>query len=314
MFEASAHLDKLFRATTAEGTAGASGALSTGTGGALLPRPLEQVVLISRDRVAKMRKLASSFTMTAQTHTIPTAAAMTGYMTLEGGTTTQGEPTVASVQLTARKGQVMAILTEEMLDDAAINVVNMYATRAGLALGTLEDNQFFKDGSGTAPNVSAYLQGTAFDESVGGTSGMLSYTNVVGMFFALPQAYRAQGKWLIGDDVLILLSALKDGNGRPFYNNMLDAPRAISDDGGSQGTILGRPVFSVPFTAGTIWFGDPSAAYMVGSRQGLQSAVDRSVGFVAGNVYFKISQRFDGHNVDLVAGRNCTGITSVNTL
>jgi HK97 family phage major capsid protein len=249
--------------------------------------------------------------MTAQQHTVPTMDQMTGYMTSEGGTTTQGEPTLSSVSLIARKGQVMAIATEEMLADVAINLVSAYAVRAGKALGALEDNQFFKDGSGTAPNISAFLAGTTYTET---TSAALSYTDVIGMYFALPQAYRDQGKWLIADNVLILLSALKDANARPFYSTMTELPRPLVDDPTAIGTLLGKPVYSVPFTNGTIWFGDPSAAYAVGSRQGIESRVDTSVGFVAGNVYFKISQRFDGNNLDAIAGRNCTGITSVNTL
>jgi len=312
MFQAAVKLEEMFgRATTTEGLAAASGAFSTGTGASLIPRPLEQVVLIARDRVAKMRRFATNFTMTAQTHNVPTAAAMTAYMTTETSTGTQGEPTISNVQLTARKATVKAIVTEEALADAAINVVNLYATRGGGALGVLEDNQFFKDGNGTAPNVSAFLAATAFSET---TSGTLSYTDLLTMYFNVGQQYRDRASWLVADDVLILMSALKDGNGRPFYQSLMDPPKALTDDPGAQGTILGKPVYSVPSTAGTIFFGDPAAAYIVGTRQGIQSAVSEHIGFDAGTVMFRMTERFDGINLDTSAGQSCTGITVVNTL
>ena len=312
MFQAAVKLDEIFgRATTTEGIAGASGAFSSGTGGALIPRPLEQVILIARDRVAKMRRWATSYTMTAQQHTIPTAAAMTAYMTTEASAGTQGEPTLSSVSLIARKATVKAIATEEVLADAAINLVNTYAQRAGGALGVLEDNQFFKDGNGTAPNVSAFLAGTAFTET---TSAALSYTDVLNMYFALGQAYRDNARWLAPDSILVLLSALKDGQGRPFYQNMVEGRTPMVDDSSAVGMLLGKPVHSVPFTAGTLWFGDVGAAYAVGTRQGITAGMSTELGFADGTVYWRFVERFDGNNIDAAAAQVCTGITSCNTL
>jgi HK97 family phage major capsid protein len=315
MFQSSAELETLFpdpkRATTTEGTAGASGAISTGTGGALVPRPLEAAVLIARDRVAKMRRFAQSMTMTAQTHTVPTAAAMTAYMTAEGATATQGEPTMASVQLTARKGQVTAVATEEILNDAAINLVNIYAARGGGALGKLEDDQFFSDGDGTAPNISACILGTAYSET---TSAALSYTDLLGMYYTVGQAYRQNAVWMAASNVLQLLAALRDGDNRPFYQGLVNAPAPISDDPTAEGTLLRRPVYEVPFPDGSMLFGDVNACYIVGTRQGLQSKASEHVKFDSDEVMWKITQRFDGINVDAVAAYTVAGITSVNTV
>jgi HK97 family phage major capsid protein len=134
--KAMAELERIYgRAVMTEGIAGASGAVSTGTGGELIPRPLEMVVMIERDRVAKMRRWAQQITMTAQTHTVPTAAAMTANMVGESTTSADGNPDIAQVQLTAKKGQVTALATNEMLADAAINVINLWATRGGAAIG-----------------------------------------------------------------------------------------------------------------------------------------------------------------------------------
>jgi len=309
---AHAELEGIFgRATTTEGAAAASGALSTGTGASLIPRPLENVILIARDRVAKMRRFAQTITMTAQTHTVPTAGSMTAAMTAESTTAAQGEPTISNVQLTARKGQVTAVATMEVLEDAAINLVNLYATRAGGALGVLEDNQFFKEGNGTAPNISAFLQGSTFNET---TSTYLAFVDVLGMYYGVDQVYRPQSVWFASSDVLQFLAALKDSNGRQFYTGLGETPGAITDDPQQEGTIMRRPVYEVPFTAGTIWFGDPKASYVIGSRAGITSSASEHIKFDLDQVMWKWTQRFDGINTgDTGAQENCTGITSATT-
>lgn len=310
--EAEAKLDGMFgRADLHEGTVGASGALATGTGGSLAPRPLESVVLISRDRVAKMRRFSSLMTMTAQTHTIPTAAAMTAGMVAEGSTQGEGNPTVASVQISAMKGQVKAIVSEELLADAAANLVSALATRAGGALGVLEDNQTFRLGSGTAPNT-VKIDGNAFTET---TSGILPYSDVLSMYYSVPQEYRDQAIWMVAANVLQLMSNVRDGQGRPFYQGLTDVPGALTDDSGQVGAILRRPVFEVPFSDGDIWFGDPKAAYVLGTRQGITVKASEHVNFTSDEIMWKWTQRFGGINVDhTAAAEYAKGITSATSL
>lgn len=310
MLKAAAELERVYgRATTTEGVAGASGALSTGTGGPLIPRPLEQVVLIARDRVAKMRRWATRYQMTAQTHTIPTAAAMTANMVGESTTSAQGEPTLASVQITAKKGQVKAVATVEALNDVAINLINLWAVRGGGALGVLEDNQFFKLGDGTGNNISAFLTGTAYAET---TSGALGFVDVNAMYFGLAQEYRQNAIWLVAADVLQMIAVLRNAtSGAQFYLGMSEKPGPITDDPSAEGTLYRRPVYEVPFTNGTIWFGDANASYVIGDRAGLQSQVSDQVRFETDEVVWKLTQRFDGQSIDAVASKVATGITSV---
>jgi HK97 family phage major capsid protein len=312
LFNAHAKLAGLFeRATTTEGISAASGAYSTGTGGTLISRPVEQLVLIAKERVSKMPIFASSLTMTKQTHTIPTGAAMTAYQTLEGGTTTQGEPTYAAVQLTAVKGAARGIVTLEMLEDADANVVSFMTTRAGTALGGLQEAQFWRTGDGTDPNISAFAAGTAYTET---TSAALDYTSVIGMYYTLAQVYRTNAAWYSNATVLQLMAKVRDGQGRAFYQGITERPLAITDDPNACGAILGKPVYEVDATAGTIHFGDMSALYMVGTRAGITARMSEHVGFATGTVQFIWEQRYDGNNIDTSACLSCTGITSANSL
>jgi HK97 family phage major capsid protein len=312
IFQAQCELATMFgRASTLEGAAGASGALSAGTGGPLISRPIEQLVLIARDKVAKMLRFAAGFTMTKQTHTVPTANAMTTYQVAEGGTTTQGEPTYAGVQLSAVKTAARGVVSLEMLADADINIVGGMTTLAGRALGAAQEAQFWRTGDGTAPNISAFAAGTAFAEA---TSAELKFTDVVNMYYTCPQVYRDMAAWYAEASVLQAMVGVRDGNGRAFYQGLTERPGPLSDDPTAVGTILGKPVYEVDATAGTIHFGDMNACYLVGQRQGIMARTSEHAQFAAGLVEFIWEQRYDGNNVDTSAVQSCTGITSANSL
>jgi HK97 family phage major capsid protein len=306
MMVAQEKLDGMFgRTALAEGAGGALGAFAAGSG-EFLPRPLEQVVMIERDKVAKMRRWATQINMTNQVHTIPTAGAMTAGMTAEGATSTDGNPTISSVGLEAQKAQVTAIASNEMLADSAVNLINMWVTRGGKALGALEDQQFFKEAEGTPPNCTAFLSGTSYTI----TGGDLNFLDINAMYYTLEQQYRQNAIWLVEASVLQALSQLwNDTAGHQFYIGMTEMPGPITDDPSAEGTLMRRPVYEVPFTAGTIWFGDPSAAYVVGTRAGLQSQVSDQVLFASDQVMWKLTSRFDGTNLDAGASQVTIGVT-----
>jgi HK97 family phage major capsid protein len=310
MLLASAKLDQMFpRAVMTEGWSAGDGSVGTGTGGELVPRPLEAVVYIARDRVAKMRRFATIFNMTAQEHNIPTAGSMTAAMTAEGTEIGQSEPAIAQVPLIAHVAGVQARATKELMNDSAINLVTILSTRGGTALGVLEDDEFFKTGTGTRPHVTK-LSGTGATLT---TATFLSYTNVVTMYHALGQQYRDNAVWFIESGVLAMLSNVRDGNGRPFYQGLQETPGPITDDPGAVGTILRKPVYEVPLTAGSIWFGDPSQ-YAIGDRQGIEIAVSEHVRFLTREVVWMISARIAGNNTDTAAAYMTTGITSATSL
>jgi len=304
------------RADLLEGAADTTGGFADGSGATLLPRPLEALIAIGRDRVAKMARFATTYTMTAQEHNVPTGAAMTGYMQVEGTSPTTTGSSFAQKPLIAHRAVAKAIVSTDMLDDAAVNVVSFITQRGGAALGVVEDAQFFKAGTGTAPNVTK-LAGTAYAEL---SSAELKYTDVVGMYNTLGQPYRNNARWFVSADVLGFMANVRDGNGRPFYQSLMDAPMVFDDsaDGGpmagAQGTLLGRPVHDVPLTAGDIFFGDPSAAYAIGRRGGITIESSREFLFDTYKTMFLISQKIAGNNLDASAGFLASGIASATSL
>lgn len=311
MLTAETKLEGMFgRATTVEGAAGASGAISAGTGGSLIPRPLEAVVQIARDRVAKARRLVRVMSMTRQQHTIPTAGAMTAGMVAEGTSGTSGEPTFASVALVAKTGAVKALASREILADAAVNLVGTFAQRGGSALGVLEDDQVFSDGDGVGANIDETVSGTTYTLT---TATQFGYVDALGMFYGVAQQYRQGSVWMVSPDVLELISNVRDAaNGRPLYTGLIEQPGAFTDDAGQIGTILRKPVYEVPFPAGTVWFGNAMDAYTFGARQGIEVDVSEHVRFLEREVAWIITERFGGVNVDAAAAQIATGVTSAN--
>jgi HK97 family phage major capsid protein len=312
MLQAVAKLEGMFpRAVMTEGISPQTGAFSTGTGAEYIPHPLSAVVMINRDRIAKMRRFATIYQMTAQEHSIPTQDAMTAAMVAEDvAEVFQGEGAVAHVPLTAHTAGVQVRASKMLLNDAAINLVNIIATRGGAALGVLEDNEFFKDGTGTSPHVTM-LTGTSYVASLT-TATALSYTNLVGMYHDLPQQYRTNAVFFVSSSVLGLLSNVRDTLGRSIYQGLMDAPGPLTDDPGAVGTLLRKPVYEVPLTPGTIWFGDPSQ-YAVGNRQGITIESSEHQLFSTRQVIWLITERIAGNNTDLGAAQFLTAIASANT-
>ena len=318
--QARAKLSELFpdhaRNDTLAGAADASGGFAAGTGAELLPRPLENLVAIARDAIAKMSRWATTYNMTAQEHNIPTGTAVTAFMQAEATSpSTQGEPTYAQVPLVAHKMVAKLIMGNDIMEDAAFNIVNFVSQRGGAALGALEDVQFFT-GSGTPPNVTG-LSGTAYAET---TTNALGYSDVIAMFRNLGQVYRGNARWLVAADVLGYMANVRlDTISAPFYQSLLDPPMVLTDDAdgspfaGAQGTLLGRPVHEVPLASGDIWFGDPRACYAIGRRQGLRVEMSRDFYFDTFRTIMLIHQRIAGNNVDTAAAQYAQGISSATT-
>lgn len=310
MHRAAEKIDAYYsRASTLEGTADLGGDLSSGTGGPLLPVPLAGLIQIARDARSVGRRLFQVVPMREQTRRISTVGAATAAMVAEGSTASQGEPAFATVVLAAKKAQVLVKASVEMLADSAFDLVSAYSTRAGTALGALEDVQIATS-NGTPPNIQEALAGQNVAEA---SAGVLTIEDIIKLFFSCPEPYRGQGVFLGASATLQLVSQIVDGNGRQAMLSMPAEPAGVTDVGGV-GRLLGRPVVEFPLASGTLWFGDPMAAYAIGDRQQITAAVSDHVDFASDLVNFKFTERFDGVNVDdgaTGASWQIAGITSV---
>lgn len=298
--------EKFGRADTLVGTPDAGGGISSGTGGPLIPVPLLGVIEIERDAVAKIRGLASPFELTAAQARIPTAGAVTVAMVAEGTTSTGDEPPFASKLPVAHKMQAGMKASVEAVADSAFNLVGIYASRAGRAMGAEEDVQFCTT-DGIAPNVSEKIDDGATNVPLA-TVVTLDYAQMVTNYFALPQQYRMNAAWFGSGATLTILSSILDGNGRPIFSPGAGLPGVITDDS-ADGVVFRKPVYEVPLADGVLVFGE-MRSYGVGTRAGITARVSEHASWSADLIEYKFTQRLDGIVLDAGAFVESNGITT----
>src|SRR3990172_7020533 len=291
------------RADLLEGLASGITGMTAGSGASLMPTPLAEVIMLARDKRARLRPIVSSFTSAGKTLRVPTAGSATVAMVAEGATASQGEPTISHKLLDKKKAQGVFEASIELLADSAFDLVSLFSERAGSALGALEDVQIC-----TSNGTSAIITGvTEVTEAVSATLG---YADVVALYFAVPEPYRAGGSWLGDGTVMKLLSLIDDGNGRPIFQPSIDAPAVVGNTAGNVGAIFGRPVYDVPLAAGTLMFGDCREGYGLLDAGGISVAISEHIRFLEDGVVFKFTTRFDGNILTLAALRIMLGLTT----
>lgn len=301
---------KHIRATTLEGALDASDptAVLAGTGGSLLPQPFSQAVMIAKEAAAVIGSLAEVYQMTSATLRIPTAGTATAAKREEGNAVSQGEPAYASKMLRAEAMSCFMKASREFLVDSPFNAVNLFVTRAGLAIGAAEDVDFATS-DGTHPNASEALAGGNVDEA---TTTVLTTPDLYKLYRAVPKAYRGPGcAWLANGTTLTLLDSLEDGNGRPILNNPQQNITPVGDSPGNEGFIFRHPVFEVPLANGQLIFGNIRAGYAIGRREGISVRMSEQAEFSAGIVQFMIEERYDAVIQDAVAIKQMAALATV---
>jgi HK97 family phage major capsid protein len=308
---ARAKSDEAFkRANLLEGVLDATSptALTDGSGAGLLPQSYSNVVEIAKQQTAVIAPLCQNFTTSGNTLRVPTIGAVTAVTAAEGAAPAEANPAVTSVMLIPHKLGARIILSDELLADAAFNVMQITGSRVGQGIGLLEDTQILTT-NGTSPNLTGALAGGAVSEA---TANSLYSVDLATLFFALGKAYQANGTWLAGTLVATILTNLTDGNGNQVLQNPSQPRGPVTDVGmpTAIGTIFGRPVYHVPATAGDLIFGDLHS-YAFVRKGGIEAKVSTDVGFASDTTQFKFTQRVDGQMVDTVGIKEIQGITSL---
>ena len=292
------------------GTPNATSGIGASGGGELVPLPLAALIVMARDRESVGRSLFQRFTSNANTLRVPTSGVATAAMVAEAATAAQVNPTPASVLLSKKKAQAKFRTSDEMLEDSAFNLVSFFSDRAGSALGALEDVQFATS-NGTAPNVTTSLV-TGVTDVAEATSTVLTYKDLVKLFFALPKAYRRDALFAADGTTLQLLSTLIDANGRPILAPGMQQATVVEDTvPGQVGTVFGRPIVDLPFTSGSLWVGSPKLAYGYLDGGPINVRTSEHVAWATDEVEWKITERFDGAVMLADAARKMLALATV---
>lgn len=223
----------------------------------------------------------------------------------EGTAIGEGSFSGTSVSLAIQTAAAYVLASREQLADATVDMSGTILMEIAEAVAALLDAMAFS-ANGDADQVDGGYYGifetaavhtgckataTAGNTDIGSTQledwGACQTTISV-------RALQLNPRWWIHPQLLAKVALIRDKNGRPIFQNALEAPSS------TVGSILGAPVVPVvaaPSTddagAKVAVYGDPNA-YVVGIRQDLELATSEHIKFAENQIAFRALVRAGG--------------------
>jgi len=252
-------------------------------GGALVPEEMAQTIIDLREEYGIFRQNCKVETMTSDTKLIARrVSGLTGYWTGEGAETTASQKAWNQVRLTVKKLSGLSLFSNELAEDAVINIGDDLAKELAYMFAVSEDEAGF-NGDGTSAYggivgiLNALIDGThtaGMVEPATSTHDLfteIDAADLTKVMAALPQYAWRNAKWYISQTgyASVFQRLMAAGGG----NNLLTLA------GKPQQSYLGYPVVisqSMPVVSTSLdnkimlLFGDLSLAATLGDRRGIR--------------------------------------------
>lgn len=273
-----------------------------GGGGYLVPTPLSNAIIDIRAEAGISRQVARVIPMTANDLSIPKKlSGTTVYYPGEAGAITPSDQTWGQIGLNAKKRAILSYVSNELRDDALINVMDDLASQMGQDFAVKEDSEFINGDS-----TSTYGGETGLVAAIGSAGVITAATghdtwpeldlpDITAAMGALPSKWRAyRPAWICSASfyhtamVRLLLAA--------SGNRVAD----LEGGPGMRPTFAGYPVFFTDLlptttTAATIvaLFGAFSQAVVIGDRTGIRIDQSEHAAFENDVVAIRGTTRYD---------------------
>lgn len=267
-------------------------------GAALAPADFAKEIIDGLKDVAVMRQLARILPpISGKSVAYPRRTGGSGAaMVAEGGTITPYDLTFDQVTLVPHKAAALVEVSNELLQDEAVDLAGYLAQHFRDEIGELIEGQYW-NGNGTAPNLQGIL--TAVDGSsnplitrVETAAADITADDILNLWAALPAKYRKNAVFVCNSAMEAVLRGLKDGDGR--YLMVQDLATGLGN------TLLGRPLYlaeSFPGTlaAGTdcLMVGDFQRGVFIADKAGIDIQRNDAIGFNKDTVAFRAIFRTD---------------------
>lgn len=260
-------------------------------GGFVVPKTLQARVLEMLKAQNVMRQI-SAVMQTASTELIPVEASKAQFTWMdEAAAFSETDLTFNQISIGAHKLGGMIKITDELLQDSAIDIASYITRKMVEAINDAEEVAFIT-GTGTKQPKGVITAATTGVTTASATA--VTSDEVIDLFYSLDGGYRSNAVWLMSDSFERELRKLKVGNDY-LWQPALEL--------GRPNTILGRPVYTsgaMPAFAKNAVpcaFGDFSR-YQIADRGGI--SVMRLNELFAGNglVGFRVFKRVDGQLLD----------------
>lgn len=265
---------------------------TNGAGGYLVPTTFErQIIDLMRD-YGVMRQIANVITTQdgAPLQMATVAAHGAAAWTAENAAFTPSDETFGTASMSAYKAATIVLASEELLQDAVINLDAYLTNEIALRIGVLE-NTGYVVGDGTGKPTGITTQTTTGKTGANGQTTSVTSDDIIDLIYSVMGAFRRSGKFLMNEATAKSLMKIKDTTGQYIWSPGMTA--------GAPNTLFGYPVFTDPdmpvmaANAKSILFGDFSY-YRIRDVQGIAIQRLNELYAANGQVGFRAWHRTDG--------------------
>lgn len=220
----------------------------------------------------------------------------------EGSQASASDPTLATTTLGAYKYVVLVQMSNELAQDATVDVAGFLARQAGIAIGVATRGHM-TTGSGSSQPWGIVTRASTGVTGGTGVTGAFTADNLIDLNYSVSSTYKAQPgvAWMMNSTAMSAARKLKDTT-----NQYLFAPglNGVAD------TLLGFPVHindsmaNPALSAKSVLFGHlPS--YFIREVNGIEVAVSDDFAFDYSVRTFRVTLRTDGDLVDTTGAVKC---------
>jgi HK97 family phage major capsid protein len=250
--------------------------LNTG-GGATVPIEFMNSLIWLTEQYGVTRQLASVWKMSRDTIVVPRKTSIpTMTYTAEAAAITAADAAYDNVQLVARKGTILTQISNELLQDSAINIADDTARSIAEAVAIGEDSAYFLgDGTSTYGNqtgLTAALPSGAYINASGGSWSAVTAADIFGIMGSVQNVNTARLAFVCSRQFFVQVMMKLDNATSQFRE-------LITGNLGGSATWKGYPVYfsqvmptATAATQRCLYFGDFQGASCIGDRQQLSIA------------------------------------------
>ena len=198
-------------------------------GGFMVPDELESSLVKFIEGASVLLPHCRKFSMKSDTKKIPALdGGVSSAFHSEGSSITESNPTFAQVTLNAYRQDAFSVVSNELLEDSDIGVIDMLLSEFTEEMGRSLDNAILNgDGSESAAGfsgvfTSAVGYSTVFDSGSTSFSSIL-VSNMIELYHSVPSYAREKGIFVVHSDIAKYLQLEKDTDGAYRWNPYLNS-------------------------------------------------------------------------------------------
>ncbi len=244
-------------------------------GGYWVTGQMSRQVITKVTETSPMRSLATVETISSDALEIPEdiGEAAVGWTAETGVRSETASPTIGVRRVPVHEIYAMPKATQQLLDDARVNVEEWLSGKIAAKMSTTENTSFINgDGVDKPRGLLTYPAGSTnpgeIEQIHSGSAGALTADGLRSLFYALKTPYIRNARWIMGRSTIESISKLKDGGGDYLWSPGLKE--------GEPQMLLGHPIDrmedmpSVVANALPVAFGDWKQAYTIVDRAGVR--------------------------------------------